>query len=306
MSAPTARRRRHRGPDHTVPPGAGRHRRPGHGRRPRPRDGPRHRSPSTPTSSWGFRSLDPGSHPFDVGRRLRGAGGLGGVRPSHHWSSTPPRRPYPRHCAGWRAPSWSIVAAARHRCSASTTRCCDRPALPRAPSRTSANACSGCPRQPRHAPPPRLWIAVWLDRLVDQRPEDDRLSTWAQLAGLHPAVRHRRRPAPCLSPTRHRSRRSHEGTPRAPPGTTSVTPPPAATSRRSAPCRHRPLDGRRLLRPMDHRRVPPAARHRDDAARSLQDASRAAARRVGPRHPRGIATIGRAGQPRALLDRSVT
>ena len=190
MPAPTTRRRRHRGPDHTFLPslaGIVDHattRDPGHVL-------VRATGPLHGDVEVGFRSLDPGSHPFDV---------VAGFEAPDDWSvfglrttgrarriddpSAPPR------------PVASTFLVDRVGREASVLRFDDEVLEPPGPAEgTIPDLCrrvlgvATAPAPPTTAP---LWIAMWLDKLVDHWADPDRrgdlLSSWAHLAILHPAV----------------------------------------------------------------------------------------------------------------------
>ncbi len=186
MSAPTARRRRHRGPDHTFLPALA-------GIVDQTTvDDPCHvmvrvTGPLHPEVELGFRSLDPGSHPFDVVAGFEAPRGLGGVRSAHHRTSAPRRGPILAAPAGRehvprRSPRPRGIGAALRRRGAGAPRPCrgHRPG----PLPTGARDAHRT-RAPHHRRPVDRGVARSTGRSGQP---GGRLSTWAELAGLHPAV----------------------------------------------------------------------------------------------------------------------
>ncbi len=269
-SAPAARRRRHRGPDHTLPPVAGRHRRPGHRRRSRPRAWCASTGPDPPEVDLGLpiarprartpSTCSPASPRPTTGRCSASA------PPAERATSTTrtPRR------AGWRARSSSIATAARRRCCASTTRSLEPPGPGRGhhprplPARARA---AHRTRAPHHRRPLDRDVARSRARALGPARTDaarPRSAAGGRSPVLHPAVP---RTVAARPPGRRRPGLARARSHAAHAAATSWhdlrhAAEPLAAARRSAPRRHRPLDGRRLLRPVDDRRVPPAARHR--------------------------------------------
>ena len=193
MSAPAAPRRRRRGPDHTFLPalaGIVDH---------RTLDEPGHvivrvTGPVHPEVELGFRSLDPGSHPFEV---------VAGFEAPEDWTvfglrttgrarhvddpSSPPRRVA------------STFLVDRDGREASVLRFDDEVLEPPGPAHgTVPDLCRrvlGLPTAPAPRTTAALWVAMWLDRLAGGSARGapaphrgrPRLS-WAQAAALHPAV----------------------------------------------------------------------------------------------------------------------
>ena len=184
MSAPTARRRRHRGPDHTFLPAlAGIVDQatvddPGHVM-------VRVTGPLHPEVELGFRSLDPGSHPFDV---------VAGFEAPEDWAVFGLRTTgRARHVDDPSAPLRRVASTFlvdRHGREASVLRFDDEVLEPPGPAQgTIPDLCRrvlGMPTAPAPPTTAALWIAMWLDRLVDRwgsRIGGATLSSWAQLAG---------------------------------------------------------------------------------------------------------------------------
>lgn len=190
MSAPTARRRRHRGPDHTFLPSlAGIVDR-------ATADAPGHvmvrvAGPIHPEVELGFRSLDPGSHPFDVvaGFEAPDDWSVFGLRTTGRARHLDDPSASPRQVA-------STFLVDRLGREASRLRFDDEVLEPPGPAEgTIPDLCRrvlGMPTEPAPGSTAPLWIAIWLDRLIDRwgQPERrrDLLTTWAQVAVLHPSV----------------------------------------------------------------------------------------------------------------------
>jgi hypothetical protein len=190
MPAPTARRRRHRGPDHTFLPslaGIVDHATTGDPGHVMVRvTGPLHRD-----IELGLRSLDPGSHPVDeiAGFDAPDEWTVFGMRTTgraRHLDdpSTPPR------------PVASTFLVDRLGREASLLRFDDEVLSPPGPAEgTIPDLCRRVLGVATAAAPPTtapLWTAMWLDRLVDRWAQPHRrgdlLSSWAHVAILHPAV----------------------------------------------------------------------------------------------------------------------
>ena len=229
MSAPTTRRRRHRGPDHTFLPSlAGIVDQ-------ATADDPDHvmvrvTGPIHPEVELGLRSLDPGSHPFDVlaGFEAPDDWAVFGLRTTgrarHLDDPTAAAAPGGEHVPRRSPRPRGVGAALRRR---------RRSSHPGPAEGTIPDLCRrvlGLPTAPAPRTTAALWAAMWLDRLIDRWGQPHRrrdlLSSWAQVAILHPAVpravatrpAHRRRPGVAR-------RRRPTRTPPPPPGTTSATPP---------------------------------------------------------------------------------
>jgi hypothetical protein len=190
MPAPTARRRRHRGPDHTFLPSLA-------GIVDQATAGdPDHvmirvTGPIHPEVELGLRPLDPGSHPFDV---------IAGFDAPDDWSvfglrTTGQARQVDDPTAGSRRVESTFLVDRLGR-EASVLRF-DRDVIePPGPAEgTVPDLCRrvfGLPTAPAPPTTAPLWTAIWLDRVVDRwgQPERrrDLLTSWAQVAILHPAV----------------------------------------------------------------------------------------------------------------------
>ena len=195
MSAPTARRRRHRGPDHTFLPSlAGIVDQstvddPGHVM-------VRVTGPLHPEVELGFRSLDPGSHPFDV---------VAGFEAPEDWAVFGLRTTgRARHVDDPSTPLRRVASTFlvdRHGREASVLRFDDEVLEPPGPAQgTVPDLCRrvlGMPTAPAPRTTAALWIAIWLDRLVDR---------WAQpppAAATCSAAGHSSPPSipPCSAPS---------------------------------------------------------------------------------------------------------
>lgn len=190
MSVPAARRRRRRGPDHTFLPAlAGIVDQstvddPGHVM-------VRATRPLHPEVELGFRSLDPGSHPFDV---------VAGFEAPEDWVVFGLRTSGRARHVGDPSTTLRRVASTflvdRRGREASVLRFDDEVLEPPGPAHgTVPDLCRrvlGMPTAPAPRTTAALWIAVWLDRLVDRWAQADRrgdlLSSWGQVAAIHPAV----------------------------------------------------------------------------------------------------------------------
>jgi hypothetical protein len=189
MPVPAARRRRHRGPDHTLLPSlAGivdqaTAKDPGHVM-------VRVTGPIQPEVELGFRSLDEGSHPFDV---------LAGFEAPDDWTMfglrTTGRAHHLDHPgSGTRRVAGTFIVDRLGR-EASVLRFDDDIVERPGPAvGTIPDLCRrvlGVSTDPAPATTASLWIAIWLDRLIDrwaQPHRRDELTSWAQVAILHPAV----------------------------------------------------------------------------------------------------------------------
>ena len=190
MPVPAARRRRHRGPDHTLLPSlAGivdqaTAQDPGHVM-------VRVTGPIQPEVELGFRSLDEGSHPFDV---------LAGFEAPEDWAVFGLRTTGRAHQLDDPGASTRRVAGTflvdRLGREASVLRFDDDIVERPGPAvGTIPDLCRrvlGVPTAAAPASTASLWIAIWLDRLIDRWAQPHRrgeLTSWAQVAILHPAVR---------------------------------------------------------------------------------------------------------------------
>ena len=189
MPAPSARRRRHRGPGHTLLPSLAAlvdqatADDPGHVM-------VRVAGPIHPEVELGFRPLDAGSHPFEV---------LAGFEAPDDWSAVGLRTTgRARHLEDPEAPPRRVAGTFlvdRLGREASVLRFDDDVVEPPGPAEgTIPDLCRrvlGVPTAPAPASTASLWTAMWLDRVIERWGQPHRrceLVSWAQVAILHPAV----------------------------------------------------------------------------------------------------------------------
>ena len=194
MSVPTARRRRHRGPDHTFLPSLATL----VDEATRGADGHvlvRVEGPIRPDVDLGLRPLEAGVHPFDelAGFDAPDAWTIVGLRTTGRARHLDRPGADPRRLA-------STFLVDRHGREASLLRFDDE--LVESPGRASGTIPDTCRRMlglPTDPPPAGvggLWATMWVDRILERWAQPDRrgdLSSFAQLAILHPAVH---RPSP--------------------------------------------------------------------------------------------------------------
>jgi len=147
--------------------------------------------PSHPEVSLGFKSLDPGIHPFGV---------LAGFTAPEEWSAFGIRvRGRARHLDQPNAapiPTAMTFLVDREGAEASLLRLDGEVSEPPGPAvGTIPDLCRrvlGLPTAPAPASTNLLWTCVWLDRLLDTWGQPHRrralTSGWGQMAVLHPAI----------------------------------------------------------------------------------------------------------------------
>ncbi|MET0901942.1 MAG: hypothetical protein ABWZ52_01760 [Acidimicrobiales bacterium] len=190
MPAPATHRRRHRGPGHTLLPSLARiidqatAADPDHVMI-------RVTSPIDSDVELGLRSLDPGSHPFDV---------LAGFEAPDDWAvfglRTTGRARRVDHPTAAPRPVATTFVVDRLGCEASVLRVDGDVVEPPGPAEgTIPDLCRralGLPTAPAPPTTAALWAAMWLDRLIDGWGQPHRrrdvLRSWGQVAILHPAV----------------------------------------------------------------------------------------------------------------------
>ena len=189
-STPSVRRRRHRGPAHTFLPSLARL------VDEATVDDPDHvmvrvEGPIDDEVDLGLRPMDPGSHPFEVlaGFEAPEAWTVFGVRAVGRARHLDQPHRAPRRVA-------TTYLVDRHGRDASLLRIEDEVEEPPGPATgTVPDLCRRVLGLPT-PPPPRttavLWTAVWLHRILERwaQPTARRelLTSWAQVAALHPAV----------------------------------------------------------------------------------------------------------------------